>query len=119
MFSRLAVIVVVTVLAVPGTSAAFGADKVSEHCEAMGHDCGGLVLKACCCDSGQANPSLPATPAGGRTASSDIAAACVATSIVALPPTDADVSLAAFRLHSPPRGYHSVDLSLLHSVFLI
>jgi len=119
MFSRLAVIVVVSVLAVPGTLAAFGADRVSEHCEAMGHDCGGFVLKACCCDSGPSNQSLPATPADGRTASSAVAAACVAPALVALPPTGADISLAALRLRPPPHGYRSVDLSVLHSVFLI
>jgi len=119
MFSRLAAIIVAGVLAVPGTLAAFGGDRASEHCKAMGHECGGFVLKACCCDSGQSNPSLPATPAGGRTASSAVAAMCVAPALVALPPTDADVSLAALRLRPPPHGYRSVDLSVLHSVFLI
>ena len=119
MFGRLAVLVLVGVLGVPGTAAALGAGSFPTPCEDLRHDCGDFVLKSCCCDSGQSNHSLPATPPVDRTASSAVAAACVAPAVAALPPANTDISLAALRLHSPPHGYRSIDLSVLFSVFLI
>jgi hypothetical protein len=118
MFSRLVATIVAVVLTAPGTLVATGAGTSAKHCQTMGHECGDFMLKACCCDAGDASRSLPATPPDGRSSSAGGAPVVAQIPIALMPP-----AMAAGRIlaawPAPPHGFRTTDLSILLSVFLI
>lgn len=108
-------IVLVTVaLAAPGGSLA----AASEHhpCAQKQHGCSTTALVSCCCQEHQ-DQSPPATPAQPQVQLLGIAA--IASPIAVLPEAAAVDREQFLRHWAWPPGYHSIDLTILLSTFLI
>jgi hypothetical protein len=118
--SRLAVLALVTALAVPGGLVSAAGETMHRECEREGHSCATPMIVSCCCHAGPSDQSSPAPLPLGR---AELAAPTVMPSALpafwAVPPTADTFSLAALRLHSPPHPHYSGDLSILFSTFLI
>ena len=120
MFGRLAALVVVGVLAVPGTAAARAAVGPNPPCDQTEHDCGQAILESCCCNIGQSAPIAPGVPPAGRFAPISLDSTTSPLIVFCVPQASTDdLLLAGYRIETPPHGYRPADLSLLLSVFLI
>lgn len=112
---------IVVALSLPSTVAAMGARTATrEHCEAMGHDCAGQVLKACCCLGDESTPANPASVPGNTASTPGLEVTSTPVpAFLAAPIVGDELSHAASLDHSPPHGYQPADLSVFLSVFLI
>ena len=117
---RLVLPLIVFALSVPSTVAAMSARAATrDHCESMGHDCGGQILKACCCVGDESGPANPASVPAGTASGTSLQVSTPVPAFFAVPIAIDELCRAALLDQSPPHGYRSVDLSLLLSVFLI
>ena len=86
----------------------------------MGHDCGGQMLKACCCGSDESTPANPASVPTSHAGTTGLELSTTPVpAFLAAPIVGDELSHAASLDHSPPHGYRPADLSVFLSVFLI
>ncbi len=116
---RLAGLLLVTTLAIPGAVARVSALSGHQECKAQDHGCGHVAVMSCCCHDGQPDQSAPAQPASGRIQVNGPTDATGPVATLEIPVRAVELSSAALRAHSPPHGHHSTDLSILFSTFLI
>lgn len=105
-------------LAVAMTAAGATLTAATDHrpCAQKQHGCSSVALLSCCCKD-QQDQSPPATPAQPHVQAVGIAA--VASPIAVLPEAAAVDREQFLRHWAWPPGYHSIDLTILLSTFLI
>lgn len=103
-------------VAVSAAGASLAAASEHHPCAQKQHGCSATALVSCCCQEHQ-DQSQPATPAQPQVQAAGIAAVA---SPVAVLPEAAAVDREQFLRHwAWPPGYHSIDLTILLSTFLI